>query len=194
LETGDELRFGGATSVLRAAFLSVPEENGDWSAWQAVALAAATGKGSLCLVGSKPFVLPEVDLRVFAPDGAYLVGVFEDADPRSVAHQWEIAPGFRLLFADGSYCGWVLVDPIVRLRSDPCSPQVEDFTPEGQEGTLLAEFFSLVHEDSMDELYAGDAALKAKLQELRNRIVAPAQNPALEALCEKIDDLLDRWF
>ena len=194
-ETGDELRFDTETRQLASAFLTVPERAGSWKEWAYLASVPNVLSGALRLVAGEPFVLEPTDLRVFSADGSALVCLLERAVDSRPNERLEVVAGLSLLCAEGVYCGWMLVDPVARLRR----PEEDSSEPPAEAAVarvvpLLRRLFDLVNDDTMDDLFDADPELRQRLVSLSADVAREMESAPLRALGAKVDDLLDRWF
>lgn len=199
-ETGDELRFKLHTGILNSSFFRVPERNGDWTRWQSLVTSTPSRSGALTLLTRIPFTLRGTSIRVFAPDGSALLCMNEDVEPGAVDGNFGIAPGFQLFTSKHCYAGWCLRSPVERLCANEAELMSKDVTGErlnrtgGNEAQRLSTLFQLVNDDTMDQLYDGDANLGREVRRLRDDSARDADGIANRAIVAKLNDLLERWF
>ena len=190
--TGDEFRFSRTDGMLVSAYLHVPDENGDWAEWAPrLKRISVQGPGTLIMDDRSHFSIGQTETRLFSPQGEILAGVFESVAPDALDGRLLVAEGFELLRAEGRYCGWLLHNPLVLAgEEDGLS------NSSANDAFFVAEFFRLINEESIDQLYSRDPGLKALLQQLLARIYAEQADlrGARETLARYIEKLLRRWF
>ncbi|TCO64525.1 hypothetical protein [Actinocrispum wychmicini] len=140
----DEFRFDPVTGVLRSVRLHIPERN----ATHHVPPDLPAEPGSIRLTRLVPFSMEPAALRWFA-DGRLTCLYTVDTPDRRV----RVAPDFDLFFSAGELSGWSLAR-----------------TGEPEFAGLLADYFALVTESTIERLEHEDQGVLRELQELAERV------------------------
>lgn len=189
--TGDEFRFDH-NGKLVSGLLHSPEDDEDWANWApSLMCLPVRGLGDLVMEDHSHFNVYETTLRLFDPKGSMLAGLFEGVTPDQLDGRFLVAEDFELLTAKGRYCGWILHSPLAHTGEGG-----EKVVYTSEDVALLTEFFQLVNDNTIDQIYSHDPVLKLQFEDLLRRIQVEEtvfRSPR-KALAKQLNKLLKRWF
>ncbi len=191
-ESGDETSFSAKTGFPVSGFLNVPETQGRGE--ELVRLASLPDSGQLALMDRAPFDLPRTKTRALDPGGSALVCLLGWATPSDVERRYQVLPGLYFLTARRRYCGWMLIDPIGRLRWDPLARSAAALgvtrQQTGREAAWLYEFFGLANCDTWDAIYRDEGSELHALECLGEDVYAAANSVSAWAIFQAIERAL----
>jgi hypothetical protein len=114
-DDGDALRFDASTRMLREVYLARPTRLRIDEAVLARAMAAPSLVGVLRLDEATPFVLPPMDDALFDVSLDGFVALRDGLDAHGLVAV-AASPHLHLLFAEGTYAGWRVCDPVAHAR------------------------------------------------------------------------------
>jgi len=116
-DDGDALRFDAATRALREVYLTRPARHRIDEALLARAAEAPVAPGVLRLDGAAPFTLAPMDVALFDVSLGAFVALREGVTAEGAAlTAVEASPHLALLFLEGDYVGWRVLDPAAHAR------------------------------------------------------------------------------
>ena len=125
----------------------------------------------------------EIDVPVtrhFTPER--LICLREGPAPFDAAY--EIAPGLRILAAEGAWHGWALLRPLELLEGGPAPDAL---------GPLLARWYALVSDATLDALSRREPVPRAGIERLRDDMRALA-HPAADGVAAHADRVLENFY
>ncbi|KYF71252.1 hypothetical protein [Sorangium cellulosum] len=195
---GDEMRFGKEDGLLRGLVLTMPDRNMENAvdaidAW----LNTTRIQALLRLASPIPFALDGADVRAMDEDGRILLATL-NSGARWDGQRLRIAVSTDtdLLFTDGRFCGWLLMNPLEHLRyGDGRGAEPSAASSGGEALELLRSYLALVAEPNIERMEDQDEELKIALADLKHR-AAQASLRELKAreITAQLDDLLDRFY
>jgi hypothetical protein len=173
---GDEWRFAkDPPSELRSLLWHVPERNASGTHLRLPPLHPAA-IGLRHMGGDMDMPV----LRDFTPER--LVCLREGAAAADTAH--EVAPGLCILAAGNAWCGWALLRPLDALEGGPAPPSL---------GPLIARWYALVSEATLDALSERDTALRAEITRLRDEMRG-LSHPTATGVAAHADRVLESFY
>ncbi|MGK4007775.1 hypothetical protein WMF31_34485 [Sorangium sp. So ce1036] len=196
---GDEMRFGNKDGALRGFVLTMPDKNAEHAdsmldAW----LSTPRQQALLRLSTPAPFALDGADVRAIDKHGRALLSAFNvGTQPDTRRLRISVATDTDFLFADGRFCGWLLVNPMRHLRHERASDEGarSSASTGGEALALLHSYLALVADPNIELMEDQSASMKTALINLKHRAIqASACAPEAREIAAQIDELLDRFY
>ena len=190
VEAGEEVAFSAQTGLPVSGFLGVSEKNGRWEDWRhAPSLPIA---GQLVLLDREPFPLAETDFRVLDPAGSALMGLMSWVKPSAIEGRCQVLPGLDFLVSQRRYCGWLLSNPVRRLRMPaselPSRSRGAAVQSNGTEAVWLSRLFELASSESLRLLQRGNQPAIEALEALGEEVDAAAETVAGWRIAQSIEE------
>jgi hypothetical protein len=194
-DSGDELRFDRQDRLLRSVLVTMPDQNAE-EASEREWLDVERHSGLLMLCSEAGFCLNPVDTRWFDESGKALVCLAEHAKSgRGARLRVSIARDFDLVFLDGRYCGWILLDPVSHLVPSQIGADDTTAPASSRVVALIREYLTIVADPNIEKMNDHDEGLLNALLVLRRRTQEAGDLTASDkALAMQIDDILDRFY
>ncbi|WP_437781229.1 hypothetical protein [Sorangium sp. So ce1097] len=196
---GDEMRFGKEDGLLRGLVLTMPDRNmedadGAIDTW----LSTTRTRALLRLVSPTPFALDGADVRAMDEGGRVLLSTLNGvAQHDGQRLRIAVSTDTDLLFADGRFCGWLLMNPLEHLRYGDEDRRTEPSAVSSGSETLelLRSYLTLVAEPNIERMEDQDEEVKTALAGLKHRAAqASLREPKAREIAAQLDDLLDRFY
>jgi hypothetical protein len=191
----DEFRFDLRTGLLSSLVLKTPEDG------TADAEVTETWSGQPRRPGlpelvdrTRAFHVDPLDLRGLSGDGRHLIATDRQLGAAgSGSLRLAVHPALDLLFQDGRYRGWMVIEPLAHLvinRDDAPVPGSAPSDPAVRRA--LRDYLALVVQPAIDRMSDGDPEPRRALAELRSRL--EGRDGAANVLRHRIDDVLDTFY
>ncbi|MEV0739227.1 hypothetical protein AB0I51_25565 [Streptomyces sp. NPDC050549] len=189
----DEFRFGKADEELKGVTLHVPDEAFAASRAPVTWLDAPPVEGGLRSLVPENFDAPPAGLRWTSPSGDLLLCAYDDAStaPRELL-RLRVARDLDLVFADGSYAGWMLAHPAAHLARPGETPAEHE--PSAELVQALRVFFGLFVEPGIDRMQDGDPELLGELDALLAGLEPLTGDPRGSVLRDRVAEFRENWF
>ncbi|WP_369187233.1 hypothetical protein [Streptomyces sp. R08] len=189
----DEFRFGKADEELKGITLSVPDDAFPASRAPVSWLDTPPTEGSLRSLRPENFDAPPATLRWTAPGGDLLLCAYDtpSAAPRELL-RLRVARDLDLVFADGSYAGWILAHPAAHLAHPGGTPAEHE--PPAELIRAMGVFFDLFVEPKIDHMQDGDPELLGEIDALLTGLAPLADDPGASVLRDRVAEFRESWF
>jgi hypothetical protein len=179
-DDGDALRFDAETRALREVYLTRPARHRLDDALLALAASAPVASGVLRVDSAAPFTLGPMDVALFDVSlgvfAAVRAEVSADVGPLTAV---AASPHLALLFAEGVYVGWRVLDPAAHARPMGWPEAREaDGVDDARAASLRALLYDWMVIDASPRVHPVDAASPDEVEHmtaLRDRARALAE-------------------
>jgi hypothetical protein len=192
----DELRFEPTTLFLESIQFELLETHQLASdiAPQISLNSSSHLKGGIRLLAVPKFGLEHAAQWWISPSRNLLIGFISDVSIDKIQLQLEIAPDFSLLFTEGSYCGWVLRNPVQYIVSGwEHSQSFENSSAELNR--LLRRYYWFIQVENVMQMENGDPNMLKQMVEFRNELETQGNtsHPA-NVIQSAINDIIDTFY